>query len=63
MANHLTPEELADARGVERTEIIATCIRLGVPVYQGKIDRWLFQAAVQGHERWQQRTAGGETLH
>ncbi|MGE4426076.1 MAG: hypothetical protein AB7G37_06470 [Solirubrobacteraceae bacterium] len=48
MANHLTPEELADARGVDRTEIIAMCIQHGVPIYQGKIDRWLYEVAVRG---------------
>lgn len=48
MAVHLTPEELADAVGVKRVDIIATCIQLGVPVYQGRIDRTLFQAAVEG---------------
>lgn len=48
MAVHLTPEELADAVGVKRVDIIATCVQLGVPVYQGRIDRTLFQAAVDG---------------
>jgi hypothetical protein len=48
VAVHLTPEELADAVGVKRVDIIATCIQLGVPVYQGRIDRTLFQAAVEG---------------
>lgn len=48
MAVHLTPEELADAVGVKRVDIIATCVQLGVPVYQGRIDRTLFQAAVEG---------------
>lgn len=64
VANHLTPDELADARGVDRSEIIATCIRLGVPVYHGKIDRWLFQVAVEGHERALRRDGRGpQTLH
>ncbi|MGX6446907.1 hypothetical protein ACVU7I_02385 [Patulibacter sp. S7RM1-6] len=48
MAVHLTPEELADAEGVKRIDVIATCVRLGVPIYQGRIDRTLFQAAVAG---------------
>lgn len=48
MAVHLTPEELAAAVGVKRVDIIATCVQLGVPVYQGRIDRTLFQAAVEG---------------
>jgi hypothetical protein len=48
VAVHLTPDELADAVGVKRVDIIATCVQLGVPVYNGRIDRTLFQAAVEG---------------
>jgi hypothetical protein len=48
VAVHLTPDELADAVGVKRVDIIATCVQLGVPVYNGRIDRTLFQAAVDG---------------
>jgi hypothetical protein len=48
VAVHLTPEELADAVGVKRVDIIATCVQLGVPVYQGRIDKTLFLAAVEG---------------
>jgi len=44
MANHLTPEELSKELGMERTEIIKVCIQEGVPIYQGKIDKYLFQA-------------------
>ncbi len=47
MANHLTPEELSKELGMERTEIIRVCIQEGVPIYQGKIDKYLFQAQLE----------------
>ena len=47
MANHLTPEELSKELGMDRQEIIRLCIEEGVPIYQGKIDKTLFQAQLQ----------------
>ena len=47
MANHLTPEELSKELGMDRQEIIKFCIEEGVPIYQGKIDKHLFQAQLQ----------------
>jgi hypothetical protein len=47
MANHLTPEELSKELGMDRQEIIKLCIEEGVPIYQGKIDKHLFQAQLQ----------------
>lgn len=47
MANHLTPEELAQELGMDREAIIKLCIEEGVPIYQGKIDKHLFQAQLQ----------------
>ena len=44
MANHLTPEELSKEVGIEREEVIRLCIEWSVPIYQGKIDKTLFQA-------------------
>jgi len=44
MANHLTPEELSKEIGIERQEVIRVCMQEGVPIYQGKIDKTLFQA-------------------
>jgi hypothetical protein len=44
MANHLTPEELAKELGIDRQEVIRVCLEEGVPIYQGKIDRSLFEA-------------------
>lgn len=47
MANHLTPEELSKELGIERDEIIKVCLEESVPIYQGKIDKALFQAQLQ----------------
>jgi DNA-binding XRE family transcriptional regulator len=47
MANHLTPEELAKEVGIDRQEVIKVCVEEGVPIYQGKIDKTLFQAQLQ----------------
>lgn len=44
MANHLTPEEIAKELGIERDEVIRVCMKEGVPIYHGKIDKYLFQA-------------------
>ena len=47
MANHLTPEELAKEMGMDRDEVIRICVEEGVPIYQGKIDKTLFQAQLE----------------
>jgi hypothetical protein len=47
MANHLTPEELAKEMGMERDDVIRICVEEGVPIYQGKIDKTLFQATLE----------------
>jgi hypothetical protein len=44
MANHLTPEEIAKEMGIDRDEVIRVCMKEGVPIYHGKIDKYLFQA-------------------
>jgi hypothetical protein len=47
MANHLTPEELAKEMGMDRDDVIRICLEEGVPIYQGKIDKTLFQASLE----------------
>jgi hypothetical protein len=47
MANHLTPDELSKELGIDRSEVIKVCVEEGVPIYQGKIDKTLFQAQLQ----------------
>ena len=44
MANHLTPDELSKEVGIDRDEVIRICVEEHVPIYQGKIDKTLFQA-------------------
>ena len=51
MANHLTPEELSKELGIDRETIIRLCVEEGVPIYQGKIDKHLFQAQLAGRRR------------
>ena len=47
MANHLTPEELSKELGIDRDEVIRLCIEEAIPIYQGKIDKSLFQAQLE----------------
>ena len=47
MANHLTPTELAREAGMDRREVIAKCMELGVPIFQGRIDKTLFLASLK----------------
>jgi hypothetical protein len=44
MANHLTPTELARESGLERRDVITKCVELGVPIFNGRIDKALFLA-------------------
>ena len=42
MAIHLTPTELAREAGLGRREVIDKCMELGVPIFEGRIDKTLF---------------------
>jgi hypothetical protein len=44
LANHLTPTELAREAGMDRREVITKCMEMGVPIFQGRIDKTLFLA-------------------
>ncbi len=44
MAIHLTPTELAREAGLDRREVIEKCMEMGVPIFQGRIDKTLFLA-------------------
>jgi hypothetical protein len=46
MAIHLTPTELGREAGMHRREVIAKCMELGVPIFQGRIDKTLFISSV-----------------
>jgi hypothetical protein len=57
MANHLTPTELAREAGLERREVIAKCMEMGIPIFQGRIDKSLFLASLQQVPRPAQQPA------
>jgi hypothetical protein len=54
MAIHLTPTELGREAGMHRREVIAKCMELGVPIFQGRIDKTLFQSSMKEAQRKQQ---------
>jgi hypothetical protein len=47
MANHLTPTELAREAGLERRDVITKCLELGVPIFNGRIDKTLFLSSLR----------------
>jgi len=49
MAIHLTPTEMAREAGMERREVIEKCMEMGVPIFQGRIDKTLFIANLSEH--------------
>ncbi len=49
MANHLTPTELARESGLERRDVITKCLELGVPIFNGRIDKTLFLCSLRAH--------------
>jgi len=51
MAIHLTPTELARESGLERREVIEKCMEMGVPIFQGRIDKTLFMAELSQMEQ------------
>ena len=54
MAVHLTPTELAREAGMHRREVIAKCMQLGVPIFQGRIDKTLFLSTLRDAQRREQ---------
>ena len=42
MANHLTPDELSEALGLARKQVVRLCVETSVPIYNGRIDKTLF---------------------
>jgi hypothetical protein len=49
MAIHLTPTELAREAGLDRREVIAKCMEMGVPIFEGRIDKTLFLSNLREH--------------
>jgi hypothetical protein len=51
MAIHLTPTELAREAGMHRRDVISKCMQMGVPIFEGRIDKTLFLATLRDAER------------
>ena len=47
MAIHLTPTELADEMHMKRREVISKCMQMGVPIFNGRIDKTLFESSLR----------------
>jgi hypothetical protein len=47
VAVHLTPTELADELDMKRREVIAKCMEMGVPIFNGRIDKTLFTSSLR----------------
>ena len=47
MPIHLTPTELARESGLERRDVIVKCLELGVPIFNGRIDKTLFLCSLR----------------
>ena len=47
MAIHLTPTELAEETNMKRREVIAKCMEMGVPIFNGRIDKTLFTSSLR----------------
>ncbi len=47
MAIHLTPTELAREAGLDRREVIDKCMEMGVPIFEGRIDKTLFLGSLR----------------
>ena len=46
MSIHLTPTELADEVNMKRRDVISKCMEMGVPIFNGRIDKTLFVRSV-----------------
>jgi hypothetical protein len=60
MPNHFTPEELAQEMGTDTRDVIEVCVKEGIPIYKGKIDRSLLTAVMtaKGIQLRKTQTAG-----
>jgi hypothetical protein len=58
VAVHLTPTELADELNMKRREVIVKCMEMGVPIFNGRIDKTLFTSSLRSiSERKSQASA------
>jgi len=57
MPIHLTPTELAREAGLDRREVITKCMEMGVPIFEGRIDKTLFLSSLRRESAPQQQAA------
>ena len=57
MAIHLTPTELAREAGLDRREVIDKCMQMGVPIFEGRIDKTLFLISLREYAQAPQHQA------
>jgi hypothetical protein len=57
VAIHLTPTELADELNMKRREVIFKCMEMGVPIFNGRIDKTLFLSNLRQLQQGGQRQA------
>ncbi len=57
MAIHLTPTELAREAGLDRRDVIAKCMEMGVPIFEGRIDKTLFLSSLREFGQQPERQA------
>jgi hypothetical protein len=57
MSIHLTPTELAREAGLERREVIRKCMEMGVPIFEGRIDKTLFLISLREYAQAPQHQA------
>jgi hypothetical protein len=44
---HLTPQEIATEHEMTEDEVVELCLAHAIPIYQGRIDKTLFKAAIE----------------
>jgi hypothetical protein len=57
LANHLTPSELADELHMKRREVISMCMEMHVPIFNGRIDKTLFETSLHHIDTAPKQTA------
>ena len=57
MSIHLTPTELARESGLDRREVIRKCMEMGVPIFEGRIDKTLFESSLRQETEPRQQAA------
>jgi hypothetical protein len=63
VANHLTPDELADQLRMDEQEVIGRCVQMGIPIFHGRIDRTLFELSLRNLAAVQQGNVATDLPH